>query len=80
MIPVAMDLEISDFPPPETVEGLWQRAGVGTSADQPPHGAAGLLLQPDTIAGRQDIDVAGTKRQLNRRAVVLPVDKALRGH
>ena len=31
-----MGLEISDLPPPETVQGLWQSSAFGRRADQPP--------------------------------------------
>ena len=58
---LAIDLEISDFPPPETVHGLWHSvpsARVPTSRQARP---AELLLHAHLVARRKHIDVSGRR-------------------
>ena len=69
---LAMDLEISDLPPPETVQGLWQSSRIGARGHQAPGGAAVLLLETDLGAPRQHVGFVGaqgeTVRLLTARA------------
>ena len=55
---LAMDFEISDLPPPETVQGLWQSVGSARDATKRQDDAAVLFLKADLGAPRQHVGVA----------------------
>ena len=60
---LAMDFEISDLPPPETVQGLWQSVPRGRDPHQPPSRAGGLLFHAHAEARGQEIGRAGPQLQ-----------------
>ena len=54
-----MDLAISDLPPPETVQGLWQRRPSAAVPDEAPGARAGVAVHADAVAGGVDVDLVG---------------------
>ena len=61
---MAIDLEISDLPPPETVQGLWQSVPRGREPTSRHAVPASCFSQPDAEARGQDVDRPGAQRQL----------------
>ncbi len=59
-----MDFEISDLPPPETVQGLWQSVGSARDATRRQAVPSGLLFQADFRAPRKHVRFGRAKGQL----------------
>ena len=74
-----MDLEISDLPPPETVQGLWHSVPRGRAPTKPPGRSAGLFLHAQAETVGQHVGDIRAQRQLARFSVAGSISPSLRG-